>query len=40
MTTAEQIARLQALAEQKTGDPHLDAMKAEVVKAKVAELLK
>lgn len=35
----DEIERLQRLADQKSGDPHLDAMNAEVVKAKVRELL-
>lgn len=32
MLTSEQLRRLQAFADQKSGDPHLDAMKAQVVK--------
>jgi hypothetical protein len=32
MLTPEQIASLQALADQKSGDPHLDTMKEQVVK--------
>lgn len=39
MTLAQKIAKLQALADKKTGDPQLDAMKNEVIKAKVRELL-
>lgn len=39
MLTAEQIARLQAFADQKSGDPRLDAMKAEVVKNLVRKQL-
>ena len=39
MLTPEQIARLQALADQKSGDSHLDAMKAEVVKNLVRKQL-
>lgn len=39
MLTPEQIERLQTLADQRSGDPALDAMKAGVVKALVREKL-
>jgi hypothetical protein len=37
--TPEQIKRLQALADQRSGDPYLDAMKEGIVKALVREKL-
>jgi hypothetical protein len=37
--TPEQIKRLQDLVDQETGDPHLDAMKAVVVKRLVSQKL-
>lgn len=37
--TPEQIKRLQALADAKSGDPHLDAMKAAAVKNVVRKAL-
>lgn len=38
-TEAAQVKRLQALADQKSGDPHLDAMASHVVKDTVRKLL-